>query len=332
MTALKKKFHVNEMHIPAAVRLESASCPLGCRLDDDLVLQGHDQLHGLLGEYRIVRCAGCGLQRTFPRPTPDTIGYYYPDDYGPYKGTRVSPGGAQEGGVKRKLVNLAKRVFDNKSLALPELKPGRMLEIGCASGSFLHKMAQSGWKVEGVEFSPVAAKSARALGYQVDIGALETVEKPADSYDLIVGWMVLEHLHQPVQSLRKLASWARRDATLVVSVPNIGSAEARLFGPLWYALHLPNHLFHYDPESIRKVMQAGGWEVERILHHRNIGNIVGSLGYWLRERGFTRLGKLLVAFPENGGRLGTFLTFPIALPLAWLGQTGRMTVWAKRKC
>jgi 2-polyprenyl-3-methyl-5-hydroxy-6-metoxy-1,4-benzoquinol methylase len=316
--------------VPPTVQLETVVCPLGCPSHDETVIAGHDLLHGLPGKFTVVRCSACGLQRTSPRPTPETIGLYYPDDYGPYKGTRVVDGGGNVRGLKARLLELAKRIFDTKASAIPQLPLGRMLEIGCASGSYLHHMAQRGWEVEGIEYSPTAAQSARALGYVVDIGALETITKPAERYDLIVGWMVLEHLHQPVESLRKLAGWARKDAMLVVSVPNVGSAESRIFGSNWYALQLPTHLFHYDTSSIAKVMQAGGWQVTRIHHHRTAANLIASMGYWLRDHGFTRIAQQFISFPERGGRLGALLMFPLALPLACFGQTGRMTVWAKK--
>jgi 2-polyprenyl-3-methyl-5-hydroxy-6-metoxy-1,4-benzoquinol methylase len=323
---------VVNVEVRLSTELESVTCPLDCAQNDEVVVRGNDLLHGLPGEFTVLRCVTCGLQRTSPRPTPQTISHYYPADYGPYLGTQVMNGGVAVNGLKASAIEFGKRLFDTKATSLPNLKPGRLLEIGCASGSYLHHMAQRGWEVEGIEFSPTAAQSAQALGYKVDIGALETVEKPAHSYDLIVGWMVLEHLHQPVQSLRKLAQWARTDAALVVSVPNAGSAESRIFGRHWYALQLPTHLFHYSAASITKLMQTSGWEVVRILHHRNIGNLVASTGYWLRDLGFTRLGQKFINFPERSGRLGALLTFPLALPLAWLGQTGRMTVWAKRTC
>jgi hypothetical protein len=62
-----------------------------------------------------------------------------------------------------------------------------MLEIGCTSGGFLHKMAVAGWTVEGLGFSKKAAAAARALGYPVTSGALETAPHPTDPYNLTVG-------------------------------------------------------------------------------------------------------------------------------------------------
>lgn len=332
---MNKKMMVDqqaEAFVPPNVQSEAVECPLGCAPSDETVIIGHDLLHGLPGNFKVVCCKACGLQRTSPRPTPDSIGFYYPDDYGPYKGTRVINNGAKERDIKSRLIEIAKIIFDTKAKALPAVQKGRLLEIGCASGSFLHHMAQHGWDVEGIELSPTAAQAARKLGYAVDIGALEKISKPTQSYNLIVGWMVLEHLHQPVESLRKLASWAKRDAMLAVSVPNVGSVESRLFGSNWYALQLPNHLFHYDTTSITKVMHAAGWEVTQIHHHRNVGNLIASTGYWLCDKGLPRLGKRFVQFPEAGGRMGALLLFPLAFLLAAFGQTGRMTVWARRAC
>jgi 2-polyprenyl-3-methyl-5-hydroxy-6-metoxy-1,4-benzoquinol methylase len=314
------------------IDLEEAPCPLNCNSLDTKVLEGRDRLHDLPGNFTVVRCQACGLARTSPRPTPFTIGYYYPPDYGPYKGTIVSPEVTTGSGeIKARIISFGKRLFDTKAAALPSMPRGKMLEIGCASGSFLHAMAIKGWSVEGIEFSSDAAATARALGYDVSAGSVETVEKPESSYDLVVGWMVLEHLHDPVGALRKIHLWSKPNAKLAISVPDSGAMEFRLFGPRWYALQLPTHLYHYDKHSIRKILDAGGWQVTRIQHHRTLSNLIASAGYWLQDNGLSVIGKKFVDFPETGGRLGALLLFPIAYVLALFGQTGRMTVWAKRK-
>src|SRR5690606_8791668 len=220
-----------------AIALESSPCPLGCPADDEVVLRGRDLILGLPGEYPLVRCRTCGLLRTNPRPTPESIGMYYPESYGPYQGTRVADAGAAEPARRSWKSRMAAALYDSRAQALPaDLEPGRMLEIGCASGSFLHRMAAKGWEVEGIEYSPTAGEAARALGYPVHIGPLEEAPDPSRPFDLIVGWMVLEHLHAPVHALRRLRGWARDDARLVVSVPNVASLPFRLFGSRFYSL------------------------------------------------------------------------------------------------
>lgn len=313
------------------VELETVGCPLGCPAGDEPVVTGTDRISNLPGDYRVVRCRGCGLMRTSPRPTADTIGFYYPDTYGPYMGTQVAPEGEGRGrGLKQRIVAAGRRVFDIKAHDIPPLPPGRMLEVGCASGSYMHKMRGEGWEVEGIEFSPKAAEAARALGFAVDVGAVETIDKPAGRYDLVVGWMVLEHLHDPIGSLRKFARWTRPGGMLALSVPDAGAAEFRWFGSRWYALQVPNHLFHFDEATLTKALEAGGWRAVRFQRHRTVSNVVASAGYWAYDRGHRRVGQWLIDFPERGGRLGSALLYPVALAMAAAGQTGRMTVWAER--
>lgn len=307
---------------------EHSDCPICGPAPSKPVLVGTDFISNRPGQFPVVECANCHLLRTEPRPTQDTIGEFYPDDYGPYLSTTVG-GPEAKHDMKSRLVQFAKRIMDSKAHAIPDSKPGRMIEIGCASGSYLQTMANAGWEVEGIEFSPTAAATARALGYDVVNGAIENVDKPAAHYDLIVGWMVLEHFHQPDFALEKLRTWAKPNGMLVMSVPNAGSLEMPLFKHNWYALHVPNHLYHFDPATIDALMRKAGWRVKKIHHHRTLINLVGSAGLWLRERGYTGLGNKLIAFPETGGRLGAALLFPLAWVAAQFGQTGRMTIWAE---
>ncbi|MCG8487276.1 MAG: class I SAM-dependent methyltransferase [Chromatiales bacterium] len=308
----------------STVELESKPCPLGCSPADEKLLTGHDRINNLPGEFHVVRCGHCGLLRTNPRPTPASIGFYYPDDYSPYLDTRVMSG-SRSGGLKHWI----KSLLDTKAQTIPKLQPGEMLEVGCASGNYLHKMASQGWQVKGIEFSPQAAASARESGYQVHTGSLESVDLESSELDLITGWMVLEHLHDPLNGVKKLHNWAKPGAYLVLSVPNAGSLEFKLFLSRWYALHLPNHLYHFTPETMTKLLQQAGWQVESIHHQRVLSSFFYSLGYFLQERGWPRLARWVVGRPTDKVRLYQLL-YPLAYLAAIFGQTGRMTVWAKK--
>lgn len=318
------------MALPDGVLLETVACPMGCPVQDQHVLSGRDRLHDLPGQFNVVSCSTCGLMRTNPRPTPETIGFYYPDDYGPYLGTQVRQQQGSKSRIKRWLRPLVHRIFNFNTDTLPAIKTGRMLEVGCASGAFLHRMAGRGWQVQGIEFSGKAAQAATQLGYYIHVGPLETAPPPDEPFDLIVGWMVLEHLHHPVACLQKLKKWAKPGAWLVLSIPNGASLEFRLFKEKWYALQLPNHLYHFTPKTLSRVLQAGGWTLEKVHHQRTLSNLIASTGYVLQDRGHSRLGRILADFPERGGRW-PYLLYPLTWLLSTLGQTGRMTVWARLK-
>jgi 2-polyprenyl-3-methyl-5-hydroxy-6-metoxy-1,4-benzoquinol methylase len=313
-----------------SIELEDASCPLGCSKSDEIVFFGRDLLRNLPGEYPVVKCRNCGLLRTNPRPTSSTIGFYYPDDYGPYIGTRVQQTQPKTAGWLRMLLKPTfKHIFNFNTTTLPPIAPGRMLEIGCASGTFLHRMAKQGWDVQGIEFSEKVAQAAAQLGYRVHAGPLETAPQPDEPFDLIVGWMVLEHLHDPVTGLSKLRKWAKPGGWLVLSVPNTNSLEFKLFQNKWYDLHLPNHLYHFNSKTLAKLLLASGWKVEKVFYQRVMSSMVASLGYSLIDKGCKKLGFKLTKFPELGGPWASALLFPIALILSLFGKTGRMTIWAR---
>lgn len=315
------------MNTPPKVILQDTPCPLGCPNDDQVILTGCDLLHNLPGEFTVVKCRNCGLMRTNPRPTPETIGFYYPDDYGPYLGTQIPL--KRSSSIKKFIKSSVKWIFNFNNMVLPPLPPGRLLEVGCASGSFLHERAGAGWQVEGIEFSAKAAHAATRLGYRVHVGPLETAPEPDQPYNLIVGWMVLEHLYDPIHGLIKLNRWAKPDAYLVLSVPNAGAWNFRLFKEKWYTLHLPNHLYHYTPETLTRVLLASGWKVEKIFHQRILTEWIASTGYVLRDKGYNKVGQRLIDFPTKGGKW-SYALYPLAWLLSLFGQTGRMTIWAKK--
>lgn len=314
-----------------SVELENIPCPNGCPVNDELVLTGRDRLHGLPGEFNVVKCRTCALMRTNPRPTPETIGFYYPDDYGPYLGTRIKPAPEyKQSASKLFLRKIYKSIFRFNSNIIPPLPSGRMLEVGCASGSFLAVMAEQGWNVQGIEFSDTPAENARAAGFLVTTGSVESAPAPSDPVDLVVGWMVLEHLHDPIYALTKLANWTRPGGWLAISVPNAAAAEFHILKGSGYALQLPTHLYHYTPESLARVLANSGWRIEKIFHQRTLGNIVGDLGNKLEDVGAPDwLVNLLKRLPERVLFLNLVL-YPLAWILSLFGQTGRMTVWARK--
>lgn len=321
--------HVNSPSVPKTIHLESVPCPFGCDDGDVLVLKGYDRLNHLPGVFNVVRCKACGLMRTDPRPTPEGMRLYYPDQYGPYRGTRIDPDRRNEGrsGILRRW---ATRFFEFNTMRLPAMQPGRALEIGCASGAFLHRLSRSGWNAEGVEFSDTAAQSARSLGFSVYSGSVESAPDPQHFFRLVVGWMVLEHLHDPVKVLQKIHRWVEPQGWLVLSVPNAGAIEFNLFRDRWYALHLPNHLYHFTPGSLSKILEAGGWRAVRVFHQRTLMNIIGSVGYWLQDHGlFPGVSGALAALPEECGHMN-YVLYPLASLFSFFGQTGRMTVWARK--
>lgn len=308
------------------VDFESVPCPNGCSLNDKVLFVAHDRVCGLPGEFPVVCCNTCGLVRTDPRPTADTIAFYYPEDkYCAYLSTPnyTTP----KASLLRRF--LRRTFIRHNDKILPNIPPGRMLEIGCASGSFLAEMQAKGWEVAGIEFSESMAKRAQAAGLNVFCGPLASAPAPAGTFDLIVGWMVVEHLHEPVSALRKLARCSAPQGWLAISIPNTTNLHLRLFKEKWFALQVPTHLYHFSEDTIVALLARTGWRVERILHCCSLDVCAYSMSDVLEDY---RLPIWLSMLPRRfiGGVGRRLALYPISCLLAALGQTGIMTVWAKK--
>jgi hypothetical protein len=88
-------------------------------------------------------------------------------------------------------------------------------------------------------------------------------------------------------------------------------------------------MHHFTPQSIENILRISGWTLEKIYHQRTLSNLIGSLGYLLRENGFAKIGNKLINFPDQGGWV-VYLLYPLSWFLSLLGQTGRMTIWARK--
>jgi len=302
--------------------LEFAPCALGCAAGDEEILVGRDRLHGLPGEFHVVKCRSCGLMRTNPRPTLKAIQRYYPEEYGPYRSTQANF--LQRG---QSPLNGLANFLDAGSRRVPPLPPGRLLEIGCGAGAFLDRMARSGWQVEGLEMNAKAAALARSLGYSVRATNLESAPDPREPYDLIVGWHLFEHLHNPVAALERLHGWSQSGGWLALSMPDAGSWEFKLFRERWYALQVPTHVYHYTPGSLKKVLARARWSAERLFWHDNPNNLLHSLRHCCIDRRWHRAAAYLSDIVQ--GRRHRALRFCMAKLLGTLHASGRMTVWAR---
>jgi 2-polyprenyl-3-methyl-5-hydroxy-6-metoxy-1,4-benzoquinol methylase len=155
---------------------------------------------------------------------------------------------------------------------------------------------------------------------------LEAAPDPDKLYDLIVGWMVVEHLHQPLFSLKKLARWGKPGCWLAISLPNATKLHMRLFKNKWFALQAPTHLYHFTESSITYMLDRAGWRTERIFHHRSLVNFSQSMSFILEA---LQVPHWLSQLPLRVMRQPLF--YPFSCLLAAVGQTGLITVWARKK-
>lgn len=307
---------------PEGVVLEDCPCPIGCDRSDSLVLEGRDRIHEIQGKFAIVRCSHCSLMRTNPRPTPETIGAYYPSHYGPYAAEEV-----KQERPRSVLKEKIRRLMGLDARRIPPMRPGHLIELGCASGAYLETMRHAGWFAEGIEFSAEPAEQARAKGFNVQVTPVELATPPAQPVDLVLAWMVLEHLHSPVAVLEHLRSWIKPSGYLVASVPIHGNAFLKICGNRSYDLHLPNHLYHFSIRSLHRLLAKAGWQIEHIFWQRNANTLLWTLEYTAKDRGMRNLSRFIVWLRTSAS------SAKLRIGLGWLlgvcHASGRIEFWAR---
>jgi len=258
--------------------VEKVACIL-CGTDDtELLFVGRDRMHGIPGEFNVVRCRTCSLAYLNPRPSWDEMQKFYPVDYAGH--------GFKEATILKKLVR--KSGWLKKRYLVERRKPGGvLLDVGCGTGEFLQVMAHSHkWQVFGVEPDANAAHYAsRITGAKIFCGRLEDVEYPPHFFDVITMWHVLEHFYEPINMLGKIRQMLKPDGVLVAAVPVLDSVDARLFGPYWAGYDVPRHTFTFSKTTLSKILTASGFT--SISFETYIGGhdaFCISLSYWASEQ------------------------------------------------
>jgi SAM-dependent methyltransferase len=205
------------------------------------------------------QCLTCGLVFTNPRPKDSELNrYYQSDSYISHSNKATS--------IVDRVYKIARQFTLKWKYDLLQkhsrIKPASILDYGCGTGAFLHECQQRNMKIAGVEPNATARQQAQALtGVEIQSELVEA----KDVYDAITLWHVLEHVSDLNATLEKLRSLLSENGTMFIAVPNHQSQDARKYGEHWAAYDVPRHLWHFDRQSMTRLLNKHNMKVGGIL-------------------------------------------------------------------
>lgn len=233
--------------------------------------------------YSIVQCQACTLVYVGEDPGAIDFASLYGEDY--YQGSCDRAFANYLGEEAARRASARRRVW---ALRLLKWRRGRLLDVGCAAGFFLVEASRF-HEVQGVELSEFSSRYAREhFGLDVFTGTLAAAALPAQRFDLITLWDVIEHVAGPHELLRECARLLGPDGRIVLTTGDIGSAYARRHGPAWHLMAPPWHLYYFSRATMAALAERAGL---RVVACRARG--VAGDHPWLRSRAGVAAGNLL---------------------------------------
>lgn len=240
----------------AFVKIECPSCR--CKKYDPFIrtFDRFDKSQHL--NFQLVKCQRCGLIYLNPRPLENDIWKYYNSEgYDPFISIADRKSFREKIYVIIRKFNIRRKASRINCV----VDPGRLLDVGCATGEFLSAMKKKRWNVFGIETDEKSRNFSINRGYNV-FESLDSIDEGC-KFDLITFWHVLEHVYRLKESLEKVYELLSHDGYLVIAVPNILSIDFRQYRKYWVALDAPRHLYHFSPVTLIKLLETSGF---RFVH------------------------------------------------------------------
>jgi 2-polyprenyl-3-methyl-5-hydroxy-6-metoxy-1,4-benzoquinol methylase len=213
----------------------------------------YDDRYGYPDRFDIRRCTTCGHSYLQARFDDSELSTLY---------TRFYPRAAfqvDQFQVPRESHGIAAWLSGERCAAFRWVPAGvRVLDIGCGACETLGYHKSRGCEAYGVEADENVRHIAAHFGFNVHIGLFDADLYKREFFDYVTLDQVIEHMADPMRTLSGVARILKPGGTVVLSTPNARGWGARVFGRRWINWHVPYHLHHFTPRSMRLLASNAG--------------------------------------------------------------------------
>jgi SAM-dependent methyltransferase len=207
---------------------------------------------GVAQRNQIVRCNCCGLMYSNPRSQPpdcQLIEEYDPDFLFAHLD---SPGVLQRQEKEMLQVRDYKNTRDFLRKHYPQ--KGKLVEVGSGFGYLLEFFKHDGWDVLGIEPNRGVSRYAQTqLGLDVMPVILETAQLPDASVDVLVMLHVIEHVPDPLATLKEVYRVLKPGGIVVLETPRYDTWLFKILGKRERSLSCEGHIYFFTTDTLQKM-------------------------------------------------------------------------------
>jgi SAM-dependent methyltransferase len=239
---------------------------------------------GVAQASRVVQCRQCGLMYASPRaklPDQDEI-----KDYDPAFTKRVQETSRDR--YEKEAFQV--RDYEDTRAFLRKAYPdrGRLLEIGCSMGFLLAKFREDGWAVEGIEPNRGYCDFiAEHHGIEASPTILEEADRQSNSYDVVVMLHVIEHVPDPLGTMRQIFRVLKPGGTLVMETPRYDSLMFKLLRHRERSVSCDGHIYFFTTATLREMAEKAGFKFELVNYvgrSLNLSRLLWNVGVMSKSR------------------------------------------------
>ena len=161
------------------------------------------------------------------------------------------------------------------------IKPGKVFDVGAASGFFMKAAKERGWKPHGNDISIAGVKWAKEnFDLAIHHDFFEDIDLPVNEYDAVVLWNTLEHTHNPAQTIKVAKQILKLNGFIYIKVPETRTVE------LLRKYYEPMHFFEFNLNNLVRHLRSQGF-VEKEIYKEWERNDISHTEYLfqLEEKG-----------------------------------------------
>lgn len=223
------------------------------------------------GRRAFLNCEQCGVHFLFPPLSSQDEERFYRNEFEGFMEQRAGNGSGWRDASDHVAANEF-QVRRRSRYLLPLLPPqASILEVGCSSGFMLYPLQNMGHKCSGVE--PSGLFREYCLSHDISVfDSLDALQAtaPGTRFDVIMHFFVLEHLGDPLRSLRQQLALLQPNGRLVIEVPNSSDPLRSIYDfPAFERFYWSvAHHWYWNEKSLTMLLSQLGCDFQIVREQR----------------------------------------------------------------